>query len=125
MSYFFKNEYEPTKIESEICDFDVNDSAIFNIDRAVANCVSLYGIQKLAGEYNRDSTSEGYQKFKENSIVFEGTSCFHNMLGRINTLKGEPKIFLKNVAEMELDVTVNNGSAFDRYMSSKFYRNGV
>ena len=92
------------------------DLETFNTDRAIPYCVSLYRVSKISRRYNRDLTKEEYEKCKNDTVVYKGTSCINQMLDNIITMKGEPKKVNDKIVEYELHMLAHNGSSFGTYI---------
>ena len=113
----FKYEFIPKKIESHLTNFIVYDLETHNTDRARPYCISIYRLSKIAGRYNGDQTSDELDKFRRDTIVFDGDECINNALDYLLKLKGEERKTAKNkIVEYNLQLHAHNGSGFDTWI---------
>ena len=60
------------KVESHLTNFIVHDLETHNTDRARPYVYCFYLLNKLAGRYNRDLTSDEKEKCKKDTTTFDG-----------------------------------------------------
>ena len=114
---YFKYEFMPKKIESHLTNFIVYDLETYSTDRAKPYCISFYRLNKLAGRYNRDQTSDELDKCRRDTIVFDGDNCIDNALDYLLKLKGEERKTVNNKkVEYNLQMHAYNGSGFDTWI---------
>ena len=86
---YFKYEYIPKKIQSHLTNFSTYDLETHNTDRARPHVFCFYRLSKLAGKYNRDLTCDEIDKFKKDTIAFDGNNCFEKASDFCLKWKGE------------------------------------
>ena len=67
---FFKNEYKPKKVQSQITNTDAYGLEAFITIKCVPYGNCIYRVSKLSGKYNRDITHQEYQKCKKKIELF-------------------------------------------------------
>ena len=112
---FFKWEYKPRKEEAQLTIFIVNGLEIFNTDRAVPYCVSFYRLGTIARNHIRDLIIEVICKCGNDTIVFGETDCISYMFDWLVIFKGEHRKVTNRIVEFDLQITVQNVSAFVLY----------
>ena len=60
--------------------FIVYDLETHNTDRARPYVFSFYRLSKLAGRYNHDLTHDEIEKYKKDTIAFDGDNCVETAL---------------------------------------------
>ena len=75
ISYHFKYEFIPKKIESHLTNFITYDLQTHNMDRARPYVFCFYRLSKLAGRYDRDLTPDDLEKCRKDTIAFDGDNC--------------------------------------------------
>ena len=91
VTFHFKYEFIPKKIESHSTNFIVYDLETHNTDRARPYNMTFYRLSKIAGRYERDPTQEELQKSIDDTIAFTGDNCIGNALDFCLKLKGEER----------------------------------
>ena len=56
------------------------DLQTHNTDGAKPYNMTFYHLSKIAGKYNRDLTPYEIEKFKNDTLVFDGDNCISNAL---------------------------------------------
>ena len=88
---FFKNEYNPKKVESPLNKIVVYDLEIFSKTRVVPYYSCICKLSKNSGKYHRDISEQEYQKCLNDFVVSKGTDCINEKLCHVLSFKGEPK----------------------------------
>ena len=70
VTFHFKYEFTPTKIESHLTNFIVYELETQNTDRARPYCISFYRLSEISGRYKRDLTQDELQKTKKRHHSF-------------------------------------------------------
>ena len=112
----FKNEFLPKQIESHLTNFIVYDLETNNTDRARPYCISFCRLSKISGRYGREQTREELDKFKNDTIEFDGDNCINNALDFCSKLKGDERKVKNKVVEYNLQIHAHNGSGFDTWI---------
>ena len=113
----FEYLYKPKKIEYHLTNFIVYDLETHNTLRTRPYVFCFYRSSKLAVRYNRDLTSDEREKFKKDTIAFDGDNCVEKALDFCLKLKGgEYKDKKGNVLEYNLQLKAHNGSGFDTWI---------
>ena len=111
----FNYKFIPKKIESHLTNFIVHDLATHNTDRTRPYVFCFYRLNKLAGRYNRDLTSDEIDKCKKDTIAFDGDNCVEKALDFCLKLKGE-EYKKGEILEYNLQLHAHNGSGFDTWI---------
>ena len=113
---FFKFEYKPKKVQSQLPNKLVYDIETFYTDRLVpyANCINT--LNNISGKYNRDISEKGYQKCLNVCIVFKRIDNFNEMLDYVLQFKGEPKRVYNKFVIYNLYLLAPKRSGFDSYL---------
>ena len=110
----FEYIYKPKKIESHLTNLIVYDLETHNRNRARPYVFYFYRINKLAGRYNRDLTSDEREKYKKDTVAFYGDNCVEKALDFCLKLKGDENKDKKDkVLEYNIQLHAHNGSGFD------------
>ena len=112
---FFKYEYNPKKIKSQLTNIVVYDLETFNKIRAVPYCSCIYKLSKSSGTYHRDISEQGYQKGLTDCVVFKGIDCINELLDHVLSFRVESKK-IKKIVEYNLYLIAHNGTGFDSYV---------
>ena len=110
----FKYEFIPNKIQSHLTNCIVYDLETHNTDRVRPYNRTFYGLNNLAGRYNRDLTPHEIDKCEKDTLVFDGDNCVSNasdILLKFNERKVNNKI-----VEYNLQLHALNGSGFDTWI---------
>ena len=105
------------KIDSHLTNFIVYDLETHNTDRARPYCISFYRLSKIAGRCERDQTREEIEKYRKDTIVFDGDNCVEKALDFCLKIKGEERRTVNNkIVEYNLQMHAHNGSGFDTWI---------
>ena len=113
---YFKYEYKPKKVQSQLTNMIVYDIETFSTTKCVpyANCI--YRLSKISGKYYRDISEKEYQKCLNDCIVFKGLDNINKMLDYVLQYKGEPKRNNNKIVKYNLYLIAHKGSGFDSYV---------
>ena len=94
---YFKYEFLPNKIESQLTNFIVYDLETYNSDRTKPYNISFYRLSKIAAKYNRVLIQDDFDRVRRDTLVFDGESCISNVLDYMLELRDERKVANKIV----------------------------
>ena len=89
---------------------------IYNKDRAIPYCSSIYNVNKISGKSHRGISEKGYEKCLQHCVVFTGIDCVIEMLDHVLSFKGETKKVNNKLDEFSHYLIEHNGSGFDSYV---------